>query len=111
MFRDKDEALKRLEALLLEEEEEETEELPQEEEATQEAFAEEDTSMPEDSPEFYRNFANDYTVYNSDRTEVSPEELSRELEKPERDYISIFLALLAATELLAIIAVLALMFI
>ena len=103
MFRDKDDALKRLEALLLEEEEEP--ETTEEEEAD-EPLSPEDTAMPADDPSFYRNYANDYMAYNSDRTDVSPEEMSHQLEAPDRDWISICLALLAAVELLAILAVL-----
>ena len=96
MFRDAQEELERLQAQLLEETEEE-------EEAFQEEASEEDTFLDEEdfdellsdtdqgeNPGVYQNFSNDYgrnlrnfatgyKAYNTDRTDVSPDEISEEM--------------------------------
>lgn len=94
MFRhnDKEEELNRLQAQLLAEEEWEEEEEEYLDEETLDAFLEEE--KPGDSPRVYqnfsnnygkdlRNFASDYKAYNSDRTDLDPEELSRQLLAPK----------------------------
>ncbi len=110
MFHSKEEELRRLEALLLEEDDPTPKQQEEPLETDSQSLPEEDTYMPADDPGFYRNYANNYTVYNSDRTDISPEEMSRQLEAPQRDWINISLALLAGVELLAILAVLALFY-
>lgn len=90
MFRDAQEELKRLERELLAEEEEE--QTTEEEELAQDALEEILEEEPEsamDIPEDYdavrnyngqiRNFANNYTAYNADRTDTELESYSREV--------------------------------
>lgn len=113
MFRDTREELERLERQLQEEETEdacqgetaygETAESQEDEET---GFAQEDTSMPADDPAFYRNYANDYTVYNSDRTDVELEQYSEEVRQPKERGLR-GLLLLAAVLMAAIACVLA----
>lgn len=109
MFKDTKEELQRLEAQLFEEEP--TQRIP---EIPAAFFYEEETSVTEDSPPIaipaehpgaYANFANGYgrgNIYNSDNTELEPEELAEELWEEEDDsdpctglWITVF-ALLAA---------------
>lgn len=80
MFRDTQEALKRLEAQLLAEEAEETreEETPAEEELTDGDMEELRRLLKEPQVE-YRNYANHYRAYNTDSTDTDPEEYSRAL--------------------------------
>ena len=79
MFRDAKEELKRLEdALLAEEEAEEYEE----------EVEEEDDAFEPDAPEIadagpYRNFANNYRAYNTDRTDVDLDEYSEAVRQPK----------------------------
>ncbi len=92
MFKDRDRALKELEAELLEEEalEEEYEEEYEDADILEDEELKRllgDTQVIESVP-VYRNHANDYgravRAYNGDRTEQSPEALSQELlEEPE----------------------------
>lgn len=105
MFRDAREELERLERQLQEAEdtcrEEEYEGLDYEDD--EEAVLEQqDPSMPEDDPAFYRNYANDYTVYNTDRTDVDLEQYSEEVRQPRSTGIGGLLVLAAL--LLAAIA-------
>lgn len=92
MFKRKDaeEELQRLEQELLELEEPEQE--PEEEEYLDPAAYEEEPAG--EAPRVYRNFSNNYgkdlrnfasgyRAYNADRTDVDPEELSRQLLEPE----------------------------
>lgn len=84
MFRDTQEALKRLQAqLLAEEAEEETEEDLEEEE--EEELTDEDMEqirqLLKEPPAEYRNYANHYRAYNSDNTDTDPEEYSRALQE------------------------------
>lgn len=118
MFRsnDKDEELKRLQAQLLAEEEDEEED-PEEyldEEALDSLLEEQ---KPGDTPKVYQNFSNNYgknlrnyasgyKAYNSDRTDLDPEELSQELLKPKSQngllWFAFVLVLLMAVVVVAI---------
>lgn len=72
MFRDKDEALARLEEELLEEDAPTPEEPEAEEEET---FLE----APSGDTAEYKNFANNYNAYNADHTDLDLEEFSEEI--------------------------------
>lgn len=96
MFRDAQEELERLQAQLLEETEEE-EEAFQEEESEEDIFLDEEDfdellsdADQGENPGVYQNFSNDYgrnlrnfatgyKAYNTDRTDVSPDEISEEV--------------------------------
>lgn len=98
MGRDTDEELQRLSDALLEEEE-------QDEQPWEIDVAEEDLFI-EDVPE-YKNHANNYgNVFNSDRTELAPEDLSDALLEDEEDQTGRGkLLLLAILLLIAIVCV------
>ncbi len=108
MFRDAREELERLERQLQEaedtcrEEEYEEADLEDDEEA---AIQQQDPSMPEDDPAFYRNYANDYTVYNTDRADVDLDQYSEEVRQPRAQSLG-GLLILAALLLAAIACVL-----
>ena len=95
MFRDRDEELKRLQAELLEEEEQETAEEFYEEEYLEEETVEQilDEEETADATGVYRNFSNDYgeglrnfasgyKAYNTDKVDEDMEEFSREVMEP-----------------------------
>ena len=103
MFRDRDEALRRLEEALLEEEEDEREEQIEEEieEARRKALREEDdisAYQPEDTEDdeegTFPNYANNYRAYNSDRVDVDLDEYSERIRRePKRGSCLLTLAL------------------
>lgn len=105
MFRDAREELERLERQLQEAEdtcrEEEYEALNSEEDE-ETVLQQQDPSMPDDDLAFYRNYANDYTVYNTDRTDVDLDQYSEEVRQPRSQGIGCLLILAAL--LLAAIA-------
>lgn len=105
MFRDTKEELDRLETQLLNEEipEEETEEL-QEAEADEDLLDDEELDAllsddhkigDADGANIYKNYSNGYRAYNSDKTELSPEDLSEALEETRRDPVVVGLTVLA----------------
>ncbi len=109
MFRDQKEALRRLEEQLLAEEE--TEEYLDED--TLDTLLEE--PQPADAPRVYQNFSNDYgknlrnyatgyKAYNTDRTDVGPDEMSRELLRPKR-WVGLWTAVLLLLTALAVLAI------
>ena len=91
MFRDRDEELERLQAQLLEEEEQETaEEEYLDEDAVERML---DGEAPGESPRVYlnnsngygkklRNYATGYKAYNSDKTDEDLEDFSRRVMEP-----------------------------
>ena len=125
MFRDAQEELKRLEReLLAEEEEAQTpeEEGEEEEELTQEELEQilelldEKPESAMDMPEDYdavrnydgqvRNFANNYTAYNADRTDTELESYSREVREGSEDRSLAGLSALALALMAGILGVL-----
>ena len=117
MFRDTKEELDRLEAELLEEETpEETEELTVDPEETEEELLGEeelDALLSDDhkigsaeGEDIYKNYSNGYRAYNSDKTELSPDELSEELTETRRDPVVVGLTILALVLVAAILGVL-----
>ena len=95
MFRDRDEALRRLEEALLEEEEDEREKQMQEQiqEELRKARQEDEDDISDYQPEdteddesgTFRNFANNYRAYNSDRVDVDLDEYSERIrQEPKR---------------------------
>ena len=126
MFKDTDEALARLEAELLREEEE-TEVLPEEEEYEYEEDFEEEADLPEeydiddtrpaDGPVIYqnysnnygknlRNFASGYRAYNSDITDEDLDVYSEDVLQTEPEKSNTPLILVVCLLLLGIVAVL-----
>lgn len=110
MFRDTKEELERLEQLLREEETEEGQEVPQEEEEDYSQFLQEDGEEPQ-GPVVYQNFSNGYgsqlrnyatgyKAYNADKTDIDPEQLSREVLEGKSSsgiwLVAVVLALMAA---------------
>ena len=73
MFRDRDEELKRLQAELLEEEEQETAEEEYLQEDVEQLLEDEEKVSDPDS---YRNFATGYKAYNTDRVDEDLDDLS-----------------------------------
>lgn len=111
MFRDQNEELRRLEEQLLAEEEEE-EYL---EDDAIDTFLEE--TQPGDAPRVYQNFSNDYgknlrnyatgyKAYNTDRTDVDPDEISREVLRPKRGGAWVVILLLLTALAVLVIALL-----
>ena len=118
MFRDTDKALARLEAELLQEEEdslleEEYDEEPEEDEvpAPPEYFYED--TRPSRSAGRYQNYANGYRAYNADLSDEDPEEYSRELLEDEEpgssNTVPILIACLLSLTLAAVVLILTLM--
>lgn len=109
MFRDTKEELKRLETQLLAEEPENiNEETPAEEteELTEEELAQIRRLIREPEPQYeIRNYANNYQAYNSDNTDVDPEEYTQALEEPTLSRKKILLAVLAFLALAGVVAV------
>ena len=111
MHRDTKEELERLEAELLEGSE--PEEMPQDEET---ALLDEEQldSLLEDTQKIgpakgsaiYKNYSNGYKIYNSDKTDRDPEDLSDALLQPGRDPVVTGLTILAFCLLAAILGVL-----
>lgn len=122
MFRDAQEELKRLERELLAEEEEEQTPEEEEEELTQDELEqilellEEEPETAMDMPEDYdavrnydgqvRNFANNYTAYNADRTDTELESYSREVREGSGDRSLAGLSALAMALMAGILGVL-----
>ena len=122
MFRDAQEELKRLERELLAEEEEEQTPEEEEEELTQDELdqilelLEEEPETAMDMPEDYdavrnyngqvRNFANNYTAYNADRTDTELESYSREVREESGDRSLAGLSALAMALMAGILGVL-----
>lgn len=112
MFRDQNEELRRLEEQLLAEEDEEEAEEEYLDEETLDTLLEDPQSG--DAPCVYQNFSNDYgknlrnyatgyKAYNTDRTDVDPDEISREVLRPKRGGAwVVILLLLTALAVLAI---------
>ena len=115
MFRDREEELERLQAELLEEEEQETAEELLEEETVEQLLEGEEQG---ENPEVYRNFSNDYgsslrnfasgyKAYNTDKVDADLEELSRDVMEPPRKKrngcLPAFLFFLLTAALLAVL--------
>lgn len=115
MFRDTKEELDRLEAELLSEDEEEeiyedAGEEPEElldENQLDSLLQDTQRIGPVDGTVIYKNYSNGYKAYNSDKTDLDPEELSQEILKPQRDPVVTGLTALALFLLVAILGVLA----
>lgn len=119
MFRDKEEELQRLQAELLQQDEpDEPEELPAEEdeelldeeeldELLKDTRATQDTIIYQNFSNEYgkqlRNFANNYKAYNTDKLDLDPEELSRQLDAPKRNTGLLATAALLAVAVLAMV--------
>jgi len=118
MFKDTDEALARLEAELLAEEEETEEEYEEYEEYEEEE--EEDLAPPEyvyedtrpsAGPVIYQNYANGYNAYNADISDADPDDLSEELlseEEPSGSAAPAIIACLLALTAAAVFLIFAL---
>ena len=110
MFHDKNEELKRLEALLAEEEEDE--QLLSQEDAEEESdFPVVDEETEEyDIDRFYMDQTQAFTAYNSDRTDTDLEEFSEEVWEGKQQGISplVVLACVLATGVLVTVLYLAL---
>ena len=111
LFKDKKEALDRLDQLLQAEEPEETEEEPCEEDFEEEDLDEEDfeDDEPEEAPIIYHNYSNDYgrRIYNSDVTDGDLEEFSEEVYEPKKRRDILVLSAVAFALAAAIMGVLA----
>lgn len=117
MFKDTDEALARLEAELLAEEEETEEEYEEYEDYEEE---EEDLAPPEYVYEdtrpsagsvIYQNYANGYNAYNADISDADPDDLSEELlseEEPSGSAAPAIIACLLALTAAAVFLIFAL---
>ena len=121
MFRDQEEELQRLQAELLEQEE--PEQQPEQEELLDEDALEEllQDTRPAEGAVIYQNFSNDYgkklrnyangyQVYNTDRTDLDPEELSKQLDPPKKNTGLLVLTGLLAAACLALAAYLLLQY-
>ena len=117
MHRDTKEALERLEAELLEDSlSAESDNTPEEEAELPEDLLDEDQldNLLEDTQKFgpvegsaiYKNYSNGYKIYNSDKTDRDPEDLSDELLTSRRDPVVTGLTILALSLLAAILGVL-----
>lgn len=104
MFKDKNEELRRLEALLQEEEEDErllAEEAPEEEPFFQVPEEEEDDAVEQ----FYANYANSYQAYNADTTDTDLDTFSEEVwqARSSRGFSLVALACVLATAVLLVV--------
>lgn len=108
LFKDKKEALERLDQLLREEEDEEID-FEEESDLDEETdFADEPKEEPEQTSVPYRNFANGYgRIYNSDKSDRDLEELSEEVYEPKKQSDTLVLTAIALALAAAIMGVLA----
>lgn len=103
LFKDKKEALARLDQLLQEEEDLDGEEA--EDTDCEEDSAEEE---PDEEPIIYANYSNDYgRIYNSDVTDSDLEEFSEEVYRPKKRSDTLVLTAIALALAAAIMGVLA----
>ena len=111
LFKDKDEALKRLDQLLREEADEEEPEEEFDEDEFEDDLDEDD--LDEDEPEeevIYHNYSNNYgrnRVYNADRTDTDLEEFSDQVYQPKKRRELLVLTAIALALVGAIMGVLA----